>query len=140
MSRHQPVPNRWSIAATCLIVCLSSGCATAARVPVERERLVVENVTSDVIRVYIEVNDRAILVGRVSPMQRAALTIPRGALPAEGVPARLIAVPVGAPAMAVVSGSIGREGYRSDSYHVPDLVRSAWRFSGSRIESAGPRL
>jgi hypothetical protein len=113
----------------------ASGGATGSREldpsTLRNHYLSVENMTVDVVRVYLELPDGfAILLGRVDPMGRAQLRVPR-ALYSNTGSARLAAVPVGA-ALERVPGP-GSPSLRSDSYPVADLVQSGWRLSNTRI-------
>ncbi|MGH7470568.1 MAG: hypothetical protein ACRENP_21695 [Longimicrobiales bacterium] len=115
---------------------LALGCAS---VPVQDQvqraapegsspRLVIENASPDVVRVYLDVGDHGVLLGRVGAFETAFLRVPPGVVhPASGT-ATINIVPVGTPV-----SMLGRTGVRSDVYQAYDLLQYPWRFSGTRI-------
>jgi hypothetical protein len=112
----------------------ASGGATGSReldTSLRNPYLSVENMTVDVVRVYLELPDGfAVLLGRVDPMGRAQLRVPR-ALYSHSGSARLAVVPVGTPLERVPGpGSLA---LRSDAYPVADLLQSGWRLSNTRV-------
>ena len=93
--------------------------------------LSVENMTVDIVRVYLELSDGyAVLLGRVDPLGRAQLRVPR-ALYARAGEARIAVVPLGTPLERVPAP--GSRALRSDAYPVMDLLQSGWRFSETRV-------
>jgi hypothetical protein len=114
--------------------CVSSGVAgkdSLDSATNQNPYLHVENMTIDVVRVYLELPDGyAVLLGRVDPMARAQLRIPR-ALSTNNGDGSIAMVPIGSPFERVPSP--GSRTVRSDQYPITDLLQSGWRLSNSRV-------
>ena len=117
----------------------NAGCAARSRGPIEFQRLVIENASPDVIRVYIDLGDREVLLGRVDPMSTEVFRVRPGTLPLSAGGARMVVVPVGTAA-AIQLPSKSAAGIRSDPYRLNDLMLHVWRFSGSQVQPIGLRM
>ena len=117
----------------CLLALWMASCAlpqsnqTNPRAP---EVLRLENTSGDLLRVYFEIDDREVLVGRVEPFETRSFRIPPGIVNAGGGFARLLIVPLGA-GRAV--GAPNAAGIRSEAYRTMDFLQFQWRFTGTRI-------
>ncbi len=120
-----------------LALCAQAGCATASGIPVQFDRLVFENVSPDVVRVFIHMGDRELLLGRVEAMSRAELRIRAGVLPPGRSAVRVLVLVVGSPSPLPMS-ALSAGALSSDSYPLSDLMGQIWRYSGSRIQPVGP--
>lgn len=125
------------VAAVAWLASSSLGCA--ARLPVSHDRAVLafENASPDVIRLYIRTGDRQVVVARLGPFERRALILRTGLIPPGSGAARLLVLPVGAPAIEW-SAAGNPSTIRSEVYPVGDLLSHRWIYSGSRI-IADPR-
>ena len=112
-----------------------SGCASVPAQEFYVERIVVENVSSDVVRVILRLDDRDVRLGRVGPFDRAALRLPAGTLSPGHASGRLIVIPLGAPSLGWPA--LPALAVSSDVYPAGDVVRNVWRFTGSRIIALG---
>jgi hypothetical protein len=89
-----------------------------------------ENNSGDLLRVYFEIDDREVLVGRVDPFQTRSFRIPPGIINAGGGFARLLVVPLGA---GRAIGAPNTAGIRSEPYRTSDFLQFPWKFTGTRI-------
>jgi hypothetical protein len=95
-----------------------------------------ENASPDVVRLWIQVNERDLLLGRLDPFQHKTFPVRRGMIPPGSGRARLVVIPIGAP------GTIKAEpatdtAVRSEFYPANELLDHRWRYSGSRVVTTG---
>jgi hypothetical protein len=111
-----------------LAMVTQASCATTSERAVQFERLVFDNASPEVVRVFIHLGNHEFLVGRVEPMRRVELRIRAGALPLNVLDARVLVRTLGTPSVSRTALTL-----QSDSYPLPDLIRHGWRYSGSRV-------
>ena len=123
--------------AACMTVVVLAGCALPHSSPASTGAEVrppnvlrLENNSADLLRVYLEIGERQVLVGRVDPFQTVSLRVPPGVINGASGLGRLLVVPLGT---AQPIGSTVLQGIRSDTYHAGDFLEFPWQFSGTRL-------
>ena len=132
--------TRYSRSLALLIALAAAGCSPNA---VQRDELAprkpalfFENATPDQVRVYLVEGASEWLLGRVEPGRAAYLRLPADVLAKRGAEVSLIAVPIGTPRTAGLSG--GAERIISTAEPAENLVTMRWTLSGRQLFSLPP--